>query len=466
MSFDVTQTSATAQPIGLQAAAPPADPVQTAVDRINDALSESATDWDVGHGDLMEARDALNGLTPQQVDRVVGRLSDDTLRHWNGEMNGIRGALSADEKRDQFNFLAQNLGPDQLARVSQQFRYGADEQQFATAVGRFRDGATVGAFADRLLSAPPRENATRWTDNAALAALAIGQADGRGKFQAAFGQIDAGQRARMLNETDWTPKGVEPTAFNGLTTAIARYGTLEQRTEAFTTISQSNAKFRDDMGKFPFSPQDVPALDAPYAAMSRLFATDPRGMTELMSVQKPGMRELTDFLEVAVIKGDFREIGQWGLAVRQGQPIPGGDQSASARFNYDFNRDPNESDHRNAAVSGAFTGAAMAAAINVNIDAGKRQDLAMSLVTGGLSTAASALPVAGQVAVGAGSTIGQPIVKAILDNAGGSRQDFFTAIGDAGMPRGAGDALPPIGSGGRVAFNASVSEVLNAHGYR
>jgi hypothetical protein len=199
--------------------------------------------------------------------------------------------------------------------------------------------------------------------------------------------------------------------------------------------------------------------------MSKLFSTNPRAMTELMSGQQPGMRALTNFLEVAVIKGDFKKIGEWGLSVRGGTAIPGDNQTQYSRFNYDFDRSANGSDYRNAAVSGAFTGAAMAAAINVNLDSGKRQDLAMSLVTGGISTVAATLPVGGQVAVGAGTAIGQPIVKAILDGAGKGREDFFTAIGDAGMPRN-GSTLPPIGSGGRVAFNAAISEVLNAHGYR
>lgn len=444
----------------------PADPVQTAVNRINNDLSEGITHWDVGHDDLMDARHALDGLSPQQVNDVVAKLSPETLEHWNSEMNGMVGSLSADEKTDQLNFLAQNLGPEQLARVSQQFHYGNDAQQFASAVGRTRDGNTVGQFAARVLSTPDRDTATAWNNNAGLAANAIGELNSSGKLNAALTSLTPDQRAHMLNDTSWAPKGIEPAAFNKVTAAITRYGSLEQRTEAFTTISQHNAEFRDSLGGVPFSSQDFPALNAPYAAMKGLFATDPRGMTQLMSSQRPGMQPLTNFLEVATIKGDFKQVGEWGAQIRQGEAIPGADQSEFARFNHDFDRDPNNSDYRNAAISGAYTGAAMAAAINVNADAGKRQDLALSLITGGASTVASALPVGGQVAVGAGSTIGQPIVKAILDEAGKGREDFFNAIAESGMPRDANGALAPIGSGGRVAFNAAVSEVLNAHGYR
>jgi hypothetical protein len=452
-------------PVALQAASRSADPVQTAVNKINSALSEGITDWDVGHGDLMDARNALNGLSPQQVDQVFSRLSDSKLRDWNLEMNGLRGGLSANEKRDQLNFMAQNLSSTQLARVSQQFRYGNDAQQFAVAVGTFRDASTVGAFAAKVLSTKDRDTATAWNNNANLAANAVGQMNSSAKLNTALGALTVDQRAQMLTGTVWAPKGIESTAFNKLTDTIARHGSLAQRTEAFTTISQDNAKFRDDLGSVPFSSQNFPALNAPYAAMKKLFSTDPRGMTQLMSGQQPGMRPLTDFLEVAIIKGDFKNVGEWGDAVRNGQAIPGNNQSEFSRFNYDFDRSANGSDYRNAAISGAFSGAAMAAAINVNLDAGKRQDLAMSLVTGGISTVAATLPVGGQVAVGAGTAIGQPIVKAILDGAGKGREDFFTAIGDAGMPRN-GSTLPPIGSGGRVAFNAAISEVLNAHGYR
>lgn len=440
--------------------------VTAAVSRIENALSEGIFDWDVSKQDLMNARGALNGLSPAEINEVISQLDDDTLRGWNLEMNGLAGGLSAGEKTDQLNFLAQNLSPDQLARVSQTFRYGNDAQQFATAVGKFRDAATVGDFAQRVLSTPDRDTATAWNNNANLAANAIGELNSAAKLNTALNALSADQRAQMLNGTVWTPKGIEATAFNKVTDAIARYGTLEQRTEAFNTISQHNAEFRDDLGGVPFQSQDFPALNTPYNAMKMLFDTDPRGMTELMSSQRPGMQPLTNFLEVAVIKGDFKDIGEWGLAIRQGETIPGSDQSEFARFSHDFNRDPNGSDYRNAALSGAFTGATMAAAINVNADAGKRQDLALSLVTGGVSTVAAALPVGGQIAVGAGSTIAQPIVKNILDSAGQGREDFFTAITEAGMPRDGNDALAPIGSGGRVAFNAAASEVLNAHGYR
>lgn len=466
MSLDVTQVTSAQQQ---QPVAPPAsgpDPVQTAVDRINGALSEGFTDWDVSQQDLMDARDALNGLSADQIDQVVSRLSDDTLRHWNGEMNGMVGGLSANDKRDQLNFLAQNLGSDQLARVSQQFRYGNDAQQFATAVGTFRDAATVGAFASRVLSTPDRDTATAWNNNANLAANAVGQLNSTTGLTTALNSLTAEQRTAMLNGTEWAPKGIEPTAFNTLTATIARYGTLEQRTEAFTTIAQHNAEFRDDLGSVPFSSQDFPALDAPYNAMKSLFETDPRGMTELMSSQERGMRPLTNFLEVAVIRGDTQQIGQWGLAVRRGESIPGSDQSDFSRFSYDFDRDPNGSDYGNAAVSGAFTGAAMAAAINVNADEGKRRDLAISLITGGVSATAAAAPVAGQIVVGVGSTVLQPAIKSALENASKGREDFFNAIGDAGLPRDGGGALAPIGSGGRVAFNAAASEVLQAHGYR
>jgi hypothetical protein len=466
MGFNVTQASATPTPSVQPTQARGTDPVQAAVDKINGALSEGITDWDVTHGDLQDARGALDGLSPAQVNEVISKLPDETLRHWNSEMNGLNGALSKDEKADQLNFLAENLAPDQLARVSQQFRYIGDAQQFASAIGRTRDANTVGDFASRVLSTPDPENAMTGNRNADLAANAIGEMNTGPKLQAALGALTPDQRAKMLNETVWSPKGVESTAFNKVTDAIARHGTLEQRTEAFATISQHNAQFRDDLGKMPFSGQDFPALDTPYAAMTKLFDTDPRGMTELMSSQRPGMQPLTNFLEVATIKGDFKQIGEWGLEVRRGEAIPGTDQSDFARFNHDFDRDANQSDYSNAAISGAFTGSAMAAAINVNADAGKRQELAISLITGGAGNAASFLPGAGQIAVGVGSTIGTPVAKAILDEAGKGREDFFNALSDAGMPRDGSGDLSPIGSGGRVAFNAAVSEVLNAHGYR
>ncbi|PAX07249.1 hypothetical protein [Sphingomonas lenta] len=447
-------------PVGY-APPPPArsDPVGRAVERIEAALDEGFTDWDVGHGDLMDARAALNGLTPEQQSAVFSRLSDETLGHWLGEVNGVRGGLSANEKRDFHNHLAENLDATQLVRVMNNTRFVGDGEALGAAIGR-AGGRTAVEFVDRMgESLNGRTRVGNFTTTEDVVARVIGNLDRPAEIDAALGALTPAQRESLA--TNSYRSGAESSeAYGQLYAAVARSRSVATRTEFFGYAAQSSQELRDAV-KMPFSGQDFPALTPFYDAMTGLIRTDPRGMIDQMALRDVGMGHLTDYLEVAVIRGDTRLIGQLGAQVRRGEPIPGDTQTDSARFAHDYDRDGNNEDFRNAVRSGYFTGAAMAAASNVDADAEKQRALSVSLLTGGASTAAAAFPVGGQIAVGIGGIVTQQVAEAVGDKASGDRQDFFSAMHEAGMPRNARGELPT--GEARAQFIAAVSEVMNGH---
>src|SRR5690606_12518162 len=104
-----------------QESSPMSDPVDSAVNTIRDNLDQGFWDWDVSHGDLAENNSTLADLTPAQRNEVISRLSDGDLDTWADEINGSLGELSAGERQDLFNSLAQGLDAEQLARVTRAF---------------------------------------------------------------------------------------------------------------------------------------------------------------------------------------------------------------------------------------------------------------------------------------------------------------------------------------------------------
>lgn len=446
------------QPVGYTPPPQQTDPVGTAVDRIETALSEGVTDWDVGHGDLLDARAALDGLTPAQQSEVFSRLSNETLEHWLGEVNGMRGGLSADEKRDFHNHLANNLDATQLVRVAQSSHWVGDGEALGAAIGR-AGGRTAVEFVDRMGETLNGQTAySNFSTTEDIVARTIGAMSRTADIDGALGALTQPQRESLAtNSYRSGAENAEP--FNQLYGAVARSSSLATRTEFFQYAARESQEFRDDM-RMPFSSEDAPALTPWYNGMTGLIRTDPRGMVDMMADQSQGMGDLTNYLEIAVLRGDATPVGQLGAQVRRGEAIPGANQSDFARFNQDFNTDPNNEHFRNAELSGYFTGAAMAAAANVNADEEKQRALAVSLLTGGASTAAAALPVGGQIAVGVGGLVTQAAAQRIDQQASESRQEFFNAMQDAGMPRDGSGNLPR--GEARTQFQAAVAEVMNA----
>lgn len=105
--------------------------VDTALNRIRDDLKQSWNDWDVTHGELKDISSEISKLTPTERNEAISKMSDEELSHWASEANSGFNGMSAGERKDLLNGLAQGLDGKQLGRVSAAF--GAEETGVAVA---------------------------------------------------------------------------------------------------------------------------------------------------------------------------------------------------------------------------------------------------------------------------------------------------------------------------------------------
>ncbi|MCP4250868.1 MAG: hypothetical protein GY778_27840 [bacterium] len=90
--------------------------ISTAEEAIRGSLQDNLFS-DVGHTDLVDVAEIVNGLDPGEASAVIAGLSDHELGVWMRELDGWRGGFNAHEEARLFSDLAAKLGPAQLARL-------------------------------------------------------------------------------------------------------------------------------------------------------------------------------------------------------------------------------------------------------------------------------------------------------------------------------------------------------------
>lgn len=95
--------------------------VDSAVSAAKDRLSQGLFDWDVSKGDLDAISAEVDKLSPQERNEFIGKLSDDDIKNWTQEIDGMMGSLSKGERSDLFNKLAEGMDATQTARFVRAF---------------------------------------------------------------------------------------------------------------------------------------------------------------------------------------------------------------------------------------------------------------------------------------------------------------------------------------------------------
>ncbi|MCD9032614.1 hypothetical protein LDO32_12845 [Luteimonas sp. Y-2-2-4F] len=103
--------------------------VDSAVDLTKDRLSQGILDWDVSKSDLDDISEAVGQLSPSERNEFIGKLSDDDIKNWTQEIDGLMGSLSAGERADLFNQLAEGMDGTQAARFIGAFDGSAGGRQ-------------------------------------------------------------------------------------------------------------------------------------------------------------------------------------------------------------------------------------------------------------------------------------------------------------------------------------------------
>lgn len=92
--------------------------VEAAVDDLDRSLDPGG--WGVLKNDLDRALEALEGLTPAEIDAVIAQMSDEDLARWVDQMEDgwLQGGWSADERRELWELLTSTASKQTLDRFA------------------------------------------------------------------------------------------------------------------------------------------------------------------------------------------------------------------------------------------------------------------------------------------------------------------------------------------------------------
>lgn len=452
-------------------------PVDDAVNTIQDNLSESWRDWDVSHGDLIENNRVLSDLTPQQRNEAIARLSDGDLDKWADEIHGTLGDLSASERQDLFNTLAEGLDGEQLARVTAAFEgHDGSIAELGRAIGE-RAPATVRVdYIERMAEQTTTGEqlgidtgfGTSSSTTGDPEAIAVGEvlaslSDDPASFDRAVGALSDKQLEAVLESaaggsmtTTVVPHGgsvttvdYDPALLADIVNAAASSGDAATKARVFEGAAGQLQDIQDAGGLMtPYIGQsdDVAAVAD---AMGNLLDSDPNGIvTQLRTNLDPAGQAMVSYTAGLLASGQEDRLRDTIIRLQQGN-----DGSGNA---YDAFKDPVVS--RNL---GYFTGATAAAINDVTSDREAQADMLKNIFGAGFGAAGAANPAAGVIA-SIGNGITAQTIDSIVDAVADGDKELKQALYELGIPRDASGAINDDGPG-VDSYNAAFAAVAEAN---
>lgn len=436
--------------------------VNEAIDTIKDHLSQGFTDWDVTHGDLVGINDALKEFEGEQLNQVLAGLSDDDLKNWSQEIYGTNGSLSTSERQDLFNNLAKNdLSPEQMIRIIDALQSEGNSdgvRELGAAVAAHSTDAQKTAFIEAMSARttsgdnsydpdPTHRNDVTDTLHADADAQAVAEvlASMTGTaFDQAVGklnnqQLDAVMQAGIYQAETSTRNGnitnFDSSVATRLVNAAATSNDPAVKARVFDSAAEKLELIQKggDNGAVPggigVDSRHEGARVGLADAMHGLLKTDPNGIVTELRVGTPGQasgqalqtlnRELLD-------AGKEDQIRELIIQLQQGNDGTGNAYQTVA------------SNHDVARNIGYFTGTAVNALSDLNIERKEAADSLKAIFGVGYGAAGAANPTAGVIAsVGNGLTA-EAIDEIIGDfetGDGDTTQDLAQAFYELSLPR-------------------------------
>lgn len=452
-------------------------PVDDAVNTIQNNLSEGLTDWDVSHGDLIENNRVLAGLSPQQRNEAIAKLSDGDLDKWADEINGTLGELSASERQDLFNTLAEGLDGEQLARVTAAFEgHDGSIAELGRAIGE-RAPATVRVdYVERMAEQTTTGDnlgidagfGTSSSTTGDPEAIAVGEvlaslSDDPASFDRALGALSDKQLEAVLESaaggsmtTTVVPHGgsvttvdYDPALLADIVNAAARSDDAATKARVFEGVAGQLQDIQDAGGLMtPYIGQsdDVAAVAD---AMGNLLDSDPNGIvTQLRTNVDPSGQAMVSYTAGLLASGQEDRVRDTIIRLQQGN-----DGSGNA---YDAFKDPVVS--RNL---GYFTGATAASINDITSDREAQADMLKNIFGAGFGAAGAANPAAGVIA-SIGNGITAQTIDSIVDAVADGDKELKQALYELGIPRDASGAINDDGPG-VDSYNAAFAAVAEAN---
>ena len=453
------------------------DPVGDATNTIQDNLSEGWSDWDVSHGDLTENNRVLAGLTPEQRNEVIQQLGDGDLDKWADEIHGTMGDLSASERQDLFNSLAEGLDGEQLARVTAAFEgHGGSIAELGRAIGE-RAPATVRVdYVERMAAQTDSGDKAEIdagfgyasSNQADPEAVAVGQvlaslSDDPASFDKAVAALNDGQLESVLESAagssmttvtggygaSATSVDYDPALLADIVNTAARSDDVATKARVFEGAAGQLQDIQDAGGLMtPYVGQDAD-VSAVADAMGNLLASDPNGIvTQLRTNNDPSGQAMVSYTAGLLASGQEDRVRDTIVRLQQGN-----DGSGNA---YDAFKDPVVS--RNL---GYFTGATAAAINDITSDREAQADMLKNIFGAGFGAAGAANPAAGVIA-SVGNGITAQAIDSIVDAVADGDKELKQALYELGIPRDASGAINDDGPG-VDSYNAAFAAVAEAN---
>lgn len=450
----------------------------------------------VGGDDVQRAVDRLTALTPAEQRDVVRNLAaDGTLDHFTAEMTDgswIAGGLSADQKRDFFNQVAQSLDGASLAQLSASFgrtdRQGdrEDVTALADAVATHAAGAVKADYVAALAGQSTTDNTYHveghfgyaQSDRGDPEALAIsrvlgsmqGQPEAYRAFQAvaqkpevlkSVAEASVGQS--MISAGDGTSSVLhDPKAFQAMAGALAA-----MRPQAGVAQADINDLRAHVFGAGAETLKDVPSIDKDAAKAIT------GGLTQIVQSDATGvMRELTfnaDTRDGSAFAGYAKAMMNTGQQAKLGEMFTqmqiGGDlnnpQDPIARFESYVTLPNGERRYENAAAMGYFAGGLRAAAQSITKDEQGQADQLTAVLKIGLTLLDKS--GAGGKVVGAAAASVKEVVqfgaRAAVDALSDHPENTARALELAGVPSDPKTGETAVGSNSFSAYEDATTFV-------
>jgi hypothetical protein len=431
-----------------------AGPVDNAVNTIKSNLDQGIFDWDVTHGELLDNNKKVIELTPEQRNELISKLSDDDLKNWTQEIDGLSGALTASERQELFNKLAEGVDGEQLTRLVKAFDGSpGGREALGTAVAQHGSSEAKVAFLEATKGSINGDyKATQGRDGNAEAVVAAKVLGSLGNDPGAFdkavkslneaGKLEAvitvGLGRNHVAAANTSRTYFEPSATVGILNAAAKSSDPEVKglvfkaaTEQFDIVEGSTA--------------DKPLTDA----LSKLVDSDPNGLVnELQSRSDITGKSLVAYTTEMLESGKEQDLRNQLVRLQQGN-----DGTGSAFENF--------SDPKTARNVGFFLGATAAGINDITDNAESQGDLLKNIFGAGFGAAGAVNPPAGAIA-SVGNGITAITIDNIVDGVKDGNKELKQALYELAIPRGPDNVINMQGTG-YDAFNASFGAVAEVN---
>jgi hypothetical protein len=423
---------------------PAADPkkVEDAVNSIKQSLSEGILDWDVTHGDLSSIQNTFRNLNAEEANQVFQRLSDGDIEKWVGELNGLNGSYSREEKQQLFNELAGKLNGANLARLAKALGSdGFDAGDLGRAITQNSTAQAKVDFVRHMASAVEANRAA----SEAVTEVISGLQDNPAALDSALGSLSDTQLQKLMENISVRGFSVN-SAYGSAYTIEYKGELLGEMLDAVSKSNNADVKARVfnaaalQLKAIEGAPNLLPATaiigknDAAARirdSLTNVLNSDTVGiMTSLEHTARNG-EGITAYTKSMLAGGKTAELGQIVARLSKGNDLTG---DPLARFGTQVRGTDGNPHYQNAQVLGYFAGALFAGAKQTTGDRTKQADILKNIFGTIAGATGAANPTSGVVSsVLNGLT--QAIVNEVTDGLNKGTMDMEEAIEKLLFPR-------------------------------